>query len=65
MKTLSVQVHDEFYYDVQSLADYYDTTMTAVLRLYLQEAHGMTIPHDFPDEYQRPTAPELRRQGEI
>ena len=65
METLSFRVSDEWYAAVEKTVDKYDTTQAAVLRAALEVAAHHEFPEDFPENYERAAAPELRKQGKL
>ena len=65
MKTLSFRVSEEWYATIQATADEYNTTQAAVLRAVLEVAAGHELPAEFPENYERATAPELAEKGKL
>ena len=65
METLSFRVSEEWYAGIEKTADEYDTEKAAVLRALLAMSAGKPLPDDFPENYEKAAAPELRKQGKL
>ena len=65
METLSFRVSEEWYAGIKKAANEHNTTQAAVLRALLEMSAGKPFPEDFPEKYEKATAPELAAKGEL